>query len=97
MNHEQEQQRSTQEILEDLGITASELYHRLNVRRELEERPYRTLAIAFGVGYLSAGGLFTRFTGKLVGLGLRALVLPAAQVAVAQLFEQMEQEEDGGY
>lgn len=89
---DQGQQRSTQEIWEELGGVASELYHRLNIRQELEERPYRVLGIAFGIGYLSAGGLFTRFTGRLVGLGIRALVIPASQIALTQLFDNLDEE-----
>lgn len=37
----------------------------------IQERPLAAVGIAFGVGYLLAGGLFSRTTGKLLGLGWR--------------------------
>ena len=38
---------------------------------QINEHPGRTVAIAFGTGYLLAGGLFTRLTARLVRLGMR--------------------------
>jgi hypothetical protein len=38
---------------------------------QIDEHPIRTVAIALGTGYLLAGGLFTRLTARLVGLGIR--------------------------
>src|SRR5262249_32112731 len=37
----------------------------------IQERPLAAVGIAFGVGYLLAGGLFSRTTGRLLGLGWR--------------------------
>jgi hypothetical protein len=37
----------------------------------VQERPLAAAAAAFGVGYLLGGGLFTRTTGRLLGLGWR--------------------------
>jgi ElaB/YqjD/DUF883 family membrane-anchored ribosome-binding protein len=37
----------------------------------VQERPLAAVAAAFGVGYLLGGGLFTRTTGRLIGLGWR--------------------------
>ena len=44
---------------------------RETLSEQINEHPGRTLAIALGTGYLLAGGLFTRFTARLVGLGMR--------------------------
>ncbi len=38
---------------------------------QINEHPVRTVAMALGAGYLLAGGLFTRLTARLVGLGIR--------------------------
>ena len=38
---------------------------------QINEHPGRTVAIALGTGYLLAGGLFSRLTARLVGLGMR--------------------------
>ena len=38
---------------------------------QINEHPVRTVAVALGTGYLLAGGLFSRLTARLVGLGVR--------------------------
>ena len=38
---------------------------------QINEHPGRTVAIALGTGYMLAGGLFSRLTARLVGLGMR--------------------------
>jgi hypothetical protein len=38
---------------------------------QINEHPVRTVAAALGTGYLLAGGLFSRLTARLVGLGIR--------------------------
>jgi len=37
----------------------------------IQERPIVAVGIAFGVGYLLAGGLFSRASGRLLGIGWR--------------------------
>ena len=44
---------------------------RAALSEQINEHPVRTVAIAFGTGYLLAGGLFTRLTARLVRLGMR--------------------------
>jgi hypothetical protein len=50
---------------------------------ELELRPFRTLALAAGTGYLLAGGLFSRLTFRLIAFGARLAVLPAIAADIA--------------
>ena len=38
---------------------------------QINKHPGRTVAVALGTGYLLAGGLFSRLTARLVGLGMR--------------------------
>jgi ElaB/YqjD/DUF883 family membrane-anchored ribosome-binding protein len=37
----------------------------------IQEKPLAAIGVAFGVGYVLGGGLFTRTTGRLLGLGWR--------------------------
>lgn len=47
------------------------------IRRRLREEPVKTLALAFGVGYVVGGGFFTRTTGRFLKLATRLWLLPA--------------------
>jgi len=84
------------DLLSELGETAVELYERIDLRREMEEHPYRTLGIAAGIGYVLGGGLFTGFTRRMVGLGARVLLLPLAQATLGQLIGELEEGFDEG-
>jgi pilus assembly protein TadC len=77
--------RSVSELAQELGSTAAELYERLDIARQIQEHPYRTLAVAAGVGYVLGGGLFTPLTGTLVRLGSRAMLLPVMQAAMQSM------------
>ena len=35
----------------------------------VQQQPLAALAVAFGVGYVLGGGLFSRMTGRLIGIG----------------------------
>ena len=43
---------------------------------QMTQHPYRSLLIAAGIGYVLAGGLFTRLTMRVVRLGARLGTLP---------------------
>jgi len=43
------------------------------------ERPITSLAIAFGIGYVLGGGLFSRTTSRLLGVGARVYGLKLAR------------------
>jgi len=91
------QPRSTSELVTELGQTAAELYESLDVARQLEEHPYRTLALAAGVGYVLGGGLFTPLTASIVRLGMRAAVLPMVQHAITGIAEAAEEMQQHGH
>ncbi len=68
--------RAARKVSEGLG----ELGRALSDRRQglvepvaefIQERPLAAVGIAFGVGYVLAGGLFSRTTGRIIGLGWR--------------------------
>ncbi len=48
----------------------------LDMSGQVQAHPLRTVAVAAGVGYLLGGGLFSPLTGRLLRIGLRALVVP---------------------
>lgn len=56
----------------------------IDVRAFVEAHPIGAVATALGVGYVLGGGLFTRLTSKLIGVGLRFGV----QFAVLPLLER---------
>lgn len=83
-------ERSVQEIASEMGDLANELYTRIDINRELQEHPYRTLAIAAAVGYFLGGGLFTRMTAGMLRVGVRAMAIPAFQTAMSQAMESRQ-------
>jgi hypothetical protein len=50
----------------------------------LRERPYGSLAIAFGIGYVLGGGLFSRASSRLLGIGARVYGLKLARNLMGQ-------------
>jgi hypothetical protein len=44
---------------------------RTTLRAHIERNPLATLACGFGAGYVLGGGLFSRFTGPLMGVLVR--------------------------
>ena len=72
----------------------------VDVKGSVDRHPYGTLLAALGVGYVLGGGLFTRLTARLVGLGIRMgirmAVVPALEaeiVGLARAFSKGGQQE----
>ncbi|MES1204474.1 MAG: hypothetical protein ABUS79_00930 [Pseudomonadota bacterium] len=42
-----------------------------SLQERLDRNPYGVVAGAFGLGFVLGGGLFTRFTGRIVGAAVR--------------------------
>jgi hypothetical protein len=80
--------------------SVGDLRDAVDLQGRVDRHPYGTLAAALGVGYLLGGGLFTPFTGRLVGLamriGLRLAVLPVVRDELMGLAESLAGAEDGG-
>jgi hypothetical protein len=68
----------------------SETYRRL--RKRLDERPYETLAMVAGVGFVLGGGLFTRFAVRVVATSLRL----GAAAAFAPLIDSLLGDDEQG-
>jgi len=52
---------------------------------QVEERPYTTLGVAAGVGYVLGGGLRSRLTAVLLGVATRVAMALAARELAARL------------
>lgn len=69
-------------------------YERL--RQQLEERPYQTLAVVAGVGFVLGGGLFTRFAARVIASSLRVGVAAAFAPLVDSLVAHIQPPLDSG-
>lgn len=68
-------------------------YWKDTIARETAERPGRSLALAVAAGYLVGGGVFSRLTARLVGLGLkiglRMVAIPVVTQGLAMFGENL--------
>jgi hypothetical protein len=88
LNTDELQQR-VQQISDEaraLGTSLESTVHDLEatLRAQMERRPYVMLAAAAGVGYVLGGGLPSRVTSLLIGLGSRVLLETAARDLTAR-------------
>lgn len=60
----------------EVRAAADEAGQRLDLERRMDRNPYLTLLAAAGVGYVLGGGLFARFTGRVLRLATRIMLLP---------------------
>jgi hypothetical protein len=80
----------------------SEMGDALDIKGRVRRHPYGTVAAAIGIGYVLGGGLFTPLTGRIVRfgirLGMRLAVLPLLKQEMAELIEEVEEEQraEGG-
>ncbi|HET6280734.1 MAG TPA: hypothetical protein VFH73_07210 [Polyangia bacterium] len=56
----------------------SDIKDTLDIDRRVKRHPYGTVAAAVGIGYVLGGGLFSRLTARILGVGLRLGVRLAA-------------------
>jgi hypothetical protein len=72
--------KRTRDALDDMKTT-------IDIQGRVRRHPYGTLAAALGIGYVLGGGLFSRLTGRVLGLGLRTgLRLAALPLLKDELF-----------
>jgi hypothetical protein len=76
---------------QDRSSDPSRLLHR-HLKEQLEEHPYRTLAVAAGLGFVLGGGMLGRVTGQLVATGLRLGIAAMVAPIATQLVEQIRGE-----
>jgi len=63
-------------LTSELSEAASELRQKVDISQSVQAHPFRSIAIAAGVGYVLGGGLFSPLTGTLLRVGMRAMVVP---------------------
>jgi hypothetical protein len=69
----------------------------LDIQGRVNRHPYGTIAAALGIGYVLGGGIFSRLTGRILGLGLRVgLRLAALPLIKEELYGLAEGLTAGG-
>jgi hypothetical protein len=69
----------------------------LDLDGRVKRHPYGTLAAAVGIGYVLGGGLFSRLTARILGMGLRiGMRLAAIPVIKDELAGLVGEEDEGG-
>lgn len=81
-DHARKIQHDATTLVDELQRTAADLENYLTESVRL--RPYATLSVAAGIGYVIGGGLATRFTVVLLGVATRL----ATAVAMREVTEQ---------
>lgn len=84
LEHSRAMGRDFRELKGELSAAAHEIGQRVNVAEAAKAHPWRTVLAAVGVGYVMGGGLFTPLTRRLVGLGVRALLVPVVKGQLAR-------------
>ena len=73
--------------VDDTSVTLSEV---LDIEGRLQRNPYGMVAGALAVGFVMGGGLFTRLTARIAGVGLRMGLAAAWPLLQQQLFAKRE-------
>jgi hypothetical protein len=74
-------------------LGAGTLQEILDIEGRLRRNPYGMVAGAVAVGFVLGGGLFTRLTARIVGVGLRVGVAAAWPLLQQQLFAKTQENE----
>jgi hypothetical protein len=61
----------------------------LDMRGRLQRNPYGTVAGALGIGFVLGGGVFTRLTARIVGVGLRFGLMATLPFLEKQIVEAL--------
>ena len=81
--------RSAAEAWTHAREAVTDLREALDLPGRAQRHPYGTVAAALGMGYVLGGGLFTRLTARIVGLGfkvgLRLAVIPMIEEEILDL------------
>ena len=68
--------------------TSGTLREVLDIEGRLRRNPYGMMAGALAVGFVMGGGLFTRLTARIAGVGLRMGLAAAWPLLQQQLFSE---------
>lgn len=84
--------QDAQRLAGDAKQAAEGLLEAVDLPGRVEKNPYGMVAAALGIGYVLGGGLFTRTTGRVLGLAARLAAVPMVR---EQLLEVAEAVLDG--
>jgi len=77
--------QSAQELWSEAQGAVHQLRESLDLTGRVDRHPYGMVLAALGVGYLLGGGLFSRLTTGLLGLGFRVAALPVVKEELLHL------------
>jgi hypothetical protein len=78
---------SAHQLLEEARSTFEDLGSVIDLRGRVQRHPYAMVAAALGVGYVLGGGLFSRLTFRMVGLGVRMAAIPLVKHQLLDMAE----------
>jgi hypothetical protein len=87
LKHSRALRQDAHALAGELRGAFDEIEERLDIQGRMERNPYATLAVAAGVGYVLGGGLFSRFTGHALRLGVRLMLVPMLKSELMALGE----------
>ena len=70
--------------------TSGTLREALDIEGRLQRNPYGMVAGALAIGFVMGGGLFTRLTARIAGVGLRMGLAAAWPLLQQELFAKRE-------
>jgi len=78
---------SAHQLLEEARSTFEDLGSAIDLRGRVQRHPYAMVAAALGVGYVLGGGLFSRLTFRVLGVGIRVAAIPLVKHQILDLAE----------
>ena len=73
------------ESVPPVGEVGSLLRQTLDIGGRLKRNPYGMVAGALGIGFVLGGGVFTRLSARILGVGLRVALMAALPVLGRQV------------
>lgn len=87
LRHSRTIRNETEALFGELRSTVDGVNRALDLQGRMERHPYATMAAMAGVGYVLGGGLFTRFSARILHFGTRAVLLPLIRSELGALGE----------
>jgi hypothetical protein len=78
---------SAHQLFEEARSTFEDLGSAIDLRGRVQRHPVAMVAAALGVGYVLGGGLFSRLTFRMVGLGVRMAAIPLVKHQLLDMAE----------
>lgn len=79
-------------VAKDVRVLVDNLQRDNPLSHYYAQNPYMVIAAAAGIGYVLGGGLFSPFTRRMLRIGMKAMLIPAA----TRQFQNITQGEETG-